>query len=375
MQFTTQRLDKVHRAMRREEIAALIATRRQDIQYLTGFQYRGVDVPIGCLITDNHQPQLVLPEQHELVTSRESMISKVRAFNEPTFDGWSRGRSTAFWDRITGILKELGLAGSMIGLQHDWLSVQEFERLKQSLPEAGFKDFSPSLWKLRQIKDAAEIDAIRRAVNIGEIGIRTALEIVTAGKSEEEASLEIEAAMRVAGAEKRGIRAAVLSDAQAHHPFAEPGASRISTDQFVSLDLTVSHSGYFGKVTRTIHLGTPSNKQRKLFEYVVNAARVLEKRLKPEAQIKDVAEKTLKKLGRSYPSDTIVQPLGNSIGLDLYEPPYIVPELQQSLRPGMVLSIQPTGFVAGVGSVRIADTILITDDGCENFTSLARETI
>ena len=361
--------------MRREEIDALLVTRRQDVQYLTGYRYSGVNVPIGCLITEDHQPQLVLPNNQELVYSRESMMAKVRPFRETTSEGWSRVRGAAFWDQITGILKELGLTGSMIGLQHDRLSVRDFEKLKQALPEAGFKDFSQNLWHLRHIKDAAEIDSIRQAVNIGEIGIRTALEIVASGKSEEEASLEIEAAMRGAGGQQRGIRAAVLSGVQAHLPFAEPGASRISGNDLVILDITVSHSGYFGEVARTIHLGKPSDKQRKLFDYVINAAKMLEKRLKPGAQIKDVAEKTLKKLGRSFPSDTIVQPLGNSIGLDLYEPPYIVPEVQQSLREGMVFSIHPTGFADGVGAVKIADVILISEDGCENLTSLARETM
>ncbi|MHA2320327.1 MAG: M24 family metallopeptidase [Candidatus Thorarchaeota archaeon] len=364
MQFTPQRLDKVYRAMRRDEIDALLVTRRQDVQYLTGYQYRGVNVSIGCLITEDHQPQLILPDKQELISSRESMMAKIRAFTETTFEGWSRARGAAFWDQITGILKELGLTGSMIGLQHDWLSVREFEKLKQALPEAGFMDFAPS-----------EIDAIRQAVNIGEIGVRTALEVVATGKSEEEASLEIESAMRGAGGQQRGIRAAVLSGAHAHLPFTEPGESRISDDDLVVLDITVSHSGYFGEVARTIHLGKPSDKQRKLFEYVIKATRQLEKRLKPEAQIKDVAEKTLKKLGRSFPPGTIIQPFGNSIGLDLYEPPYIVPEVQQSLREGMVFSIHPTGFAADVGTVKIADIVLITENGCEILTSLARETM
>ena len=375
MQFTPQRLDKVYRAMRREEIDALLITRRQDVQYLTGYRHRGVNIPIACLITEDHRPQLILPDKPELVTTKESMMAKIRPFNETTTEVWSRARGNAFWNQITGILKELGLTGSMIGLQHDWLSVLEFEKLKHALPEAGFKDFSQSLWKLRHIKDAAEIDAIRKAVNIGEIGVRTALEVVAAGKSEEEVSLEIESAMRGAGGQQRGIRAAVLSGAQAHLPFTEPGVSRIGNEQLVVIDITVSHLGYFGEVARTIHLGEPSDKQRKLFDYVRNAARQLEKRLKPEAQIKDVAGKTLKKAGRGFPPDTIVQPFGNSIGLDLYEPPYIVPNVQQSLRAGMVLSIHPTGFAAGVGAVKIADVFLITEDGCENLTKLDRETM
>ncbi|MHA3962044.1 MAG: M24 family metallopeptidase [Candidatus Thorarchaeota archaeon SMTZ1-45] len=375
MQFTPQRLDKVHRAMRREEVAALLVTRRQDVQYLTGFQYRGMNVPIGCLIIEKHQPQLILPDRHELVSSRESVIGKVRTFNETNYEGWSRSHGPAFWEKVTSILKELGLAGSMIGLQHDWLSVQEFEKLKQSLPEAGFKDFSPSLWKLKLIKDAAEIDAIRKAVTICEIGVRTALEVVTTGKSEEDASLEIESAMRVAGGQQRGIRAAVLSGTYSHLPLAEPSTSRIISDQFIVLDITVSHTGYFGEIARTIHLGRPSSKQKKFFQYVVNIVRMLEKRLRPEAQIKDVAEKTLKKMKRRIPSDNILQPLGNSIGLDLHEPPFIAPDAQHTLRPGMVFSLHPTGFATGVGTVKIADVVLITDSGCENLTSLARETI
>ncbi len=375
MQFTPQRLDKVHRAMRKEEIDVLLITNKQDIQYLTGYRYRDVNVPICCLITEDHQPQLVLPGTQEIMTPRDTIIAKMRSFDETTSKGFSRVRGDAFWDLIKGILKELGLTGSMIGLQHDWLSVREFEKLKQKLPEAGFKDFSPALWKLRHIKDASEIDAIRQAVNISEIGLRTALEVVATSKSEQEASLEIESAMRRAGGQQPGIRAAVLSGAQAHLPFSEPSASRISGHELVILDITVSHAGYFGEVARTTHLGKPSNKQKRLFEYILNAARLLEKRLKPEAQIKDVVEKTLKKLGKNFPPDTIVQPLGNSIGLDLYEPPYIVPDVQQTLREGMIFSIHPTGYVDGAGPAKITDIILITEDGCENLTTLARETM
>ena len=375
MQFTPQRIDKVHRVMHREEVDALLVTHRQDVQYLTGYQFKGVDGPIGCLLTENNQPQLLLSDKQELVSNREPVMAKIRPFKETRFADWSGTGGAGFWDQITGVLKELGLAGSMIGLQHEWLSVREFERLKQSLPEAGFKDFSENLWRLRNIKDAAEIDAIRKAVNIGEIGIRTALELVSSDKSEEEVSLEIESAMRGAGGQQRGIHATVLSGAQAQLPFAVPSTSRIKNNQFVVLDITVSHAGYFGSVARTIHLGRPTDKQRKLFEYVSNAALGLEKRLKPQAQVKTVAEKTLKKLGRSFSSDIIVQPMGNSIGLDLHEPPYIVPGIQQSLREDMVFSIYPTGFVPGVGIVKMADVVLITEDGCENLTSLARETI
>jgi Xaa-Pro aminopeptidase len=263
----------------------------------------------------------------------------------------------------------------MIGLQHDWLSVREFEKLKLALPDAGFKDFSQALWELRYIKDAAEIDAILQAIAIGEIGIRTALEIVATGKTGEEASLEIEAAMRGVGGQLHGISAAVLSGEHARLSFVQPSIGRITDEDLVVLDMTVSHQGYFCEVARTIHLGHPTNKQRKLFEYVLNATRVMEKQLRPKISIKDVADKIMKKLGRSFSSDILVQPLGNSIGLDLYEPPYLTPQGQYSLKENMVLSIHPTGYVDGIGTAKIADMVLISSNGCENLTTLARETM
>ncbi|MFW9981874.1 MAG: M24 family metallopeptidase [Candidatus Thorarchaeota archaeon] len=375
MQFRPQRIDKVHKSMQRSELDALIITRRQDVQYLTGYQHMGTTVPIACIIAYGSQPQLVIPDIQEFVTSREAIMAKIRSYTDSPVEGLSRTRGNAFWDRITSILRELGQASGMIGLQHDWLSVREFEKLKLALPEAGFKDFSQSLWELRFIKDAAEIDAILHAITIGEIGIRTALEIVATGKSEEELSLEIEAAMRGAGGQLHGLRASVLSGENARLPFVQPGAGRISGADLVVLDMTVSHQGYFCEIARTIHLGRPTKKQKKLYEYIVNARNVIEKQLKPKASIKDVSHKIMKKLGKGFPADTLVQPFGNSIGLDLYEPPYLTLDGEHTLRENMLFSIHPTGYVEGIGTAKIADIILISSNGCENLTTLARETM
>jgi Xaa-Pro aminopeptidase len=263
----------------------------------------------------------------------------------------------------------------MIGLQHDWLSVREFEKIKTSLPEAGFRDFSQSLWKLRHIKDSAEIDAICQAVNIAEIGVRTALEIVAPGKSEDEASLEIEAAMRGAGGQQRGIRAAVLSGTHSRFPIAQPSPHHIKNEDFVVLDITVSHSGYFAEVTRTIHLGKPTDKQRALYDSILNLIRAAEKVMKPDARISEVATQILKKTVRGISQDAFVQPIGSSVGLDLHEPPYISPESEYSLREGMVFTLHPTGYLHDIGSAKVADVFLVTQNGVQNLGTLARETM
>ena len=375
MLFTPQRLDRVYRAMRREEIDSLVITRRQDVQYLTGYRCTGQRVPVACIISDGNQPQLIISEFREDTLIGESILAKVHTFSSSLSDDWYRAQGHSYWNAIIHALNELNLSKGMIGLQFDWLSVRELDTLKTSLPDAGFRDFSQQLWKLRYIKDAAEIDAIRQAVNVAEIGVRTALESVASGKSEDQASLEIESAMRGAGGQQRGIRAAVLSGDRARYPFAQPGTHRIKSEDFVVLDITVSHSGYFAEVARTLHLGQPTDQQRKLFDYVLNSMKVAEKIIRPEVTIEYLVKQIMKKSGKSFPQNTLIQPLGSSIGLDLREPPYIKSENEFSLKEGMVFTLHHTGYAPNVGTVKVADVFLITSKGVENMGTLARETM
>ena len=375
MQFTPQRLDRVYRAMRREEIDSLVITRRQDVHYLTGYRCPGHSIPVACIISEDHQPQLIISEFREDTLIGESILAKVHTFSSSLTDDWYRAQGHSYWNAIINALNELNLSKGMIGLQFDWLSVRELDTLKTSLPDAGFRDFSQILWKLRYVKDAAEIDAIRQAVKVAEIGVRTALETVASGKSEDQASLEIESAMRGAGGQQRGIRAAVLSGDRARYPFAMPGANRIRSEDFVVLDITVSHSGYFAEIARTLHLGQPTDQQRKLFKYVLNSMKVAERAMQPEISFDDITKQILKKSGKLFPIDTLIQPLGSSIGLDLREPPYITLENPFTLKEGMVFTLHPTGYAPDVGAVKVADVFLVTSDGVENLASLARETM
>ncbi|TFF91239.1 M24 family metallopeptidase [Candidatus Thorarchaeota archaeon] len=139
--------------------------------------------------------------------------------------------------------------------------------------------------------------------------------------------------------------------------------------------MTVSQSGYFAEVARTIHLGKPSDQQKKMFKSVLKLAELIEKNMRPENQIDDVATNVIKKMGRRFDVESLIQPLGSSIGLDLREPPYLSQDSQFSLREGMVFTIHPTMCVQEAGCAKVADVVTITSDGYESLGSLSRETL
>lgn len=375
MQFTPQRLDKVYRAMQREEVDLLLITRAQDVQYLTGYQTPRAYLPTACIVSVGHTPKLLISELQKEFLGQDSVMSEIHPFVQEDSDFWYPSHSTSFWNHIIETIRSTENGSGIIGLQQDWLSVRDFDYLKSALPSAGFRDFSSSLWKLRQVKDAAEIDLITQAARIAEIGVRTALEIVSTEKSESDVSVEIESAMRTAGGHLKGIRAAVISGSRARYPFAYPGPQRIRNDQPVVIDITVSHGGYFAEIARTIHLGKPSNAQRSLFENSLQIVESIESNMAPGLTIDELV-KNVKDCTKSASSDgSVIYPVGSSIGLDLREPPHIVPHNAVSLRPGMVFSVHPSCYNPKAGVSKVADVFYITDDGCESISTLARETM
>ncbi|MFQ5832127.1 MAG: M24 family metallopeptidase [Candidatus Thorarchaeota archaeon] len=375
MQFTPQRLERAYRSMRSEQIEALVVTRRQDVHYFTGYESPLSALPVGCVVVEGRQSQLVLSRLQEEALGQDSVMAAVQHIDDQYDNEWGHYRRSSFWNSVVQVLEELGVDSGMIGLQQDRISVKEFDYLKTVLPGAGFKDFSSALWKLRQVKDEAEIEAIRQAAKIADIGIRTALEIVVPGKPEDEASIEIEAAMRAAGGQLRGIRAAVLSGNHAKFPFVPSSASRIGSDALVTIDITVSQAGYFAEVARTLHTGKPSKAQQKLFEGMLQVYKTAEGTMKPGVPVTDVYGKIMKKIRKRVPTDSLLQPIGNSIGLDLQEPPLIYSECDASLRQGMVLSIHPSCYLPEIGAIKIADVLLVTASGVESLSAVARETL
>ena len=95
----------------------------------------------------------------------------------------------------------------------------------------------------------------------------------------------------------------------------------------------------------------------------------------PGLTIDELVKKVRISTKSAFSDGGIIFPLGSSIGLDLREPPHIVPENTVSLRSGMVFSIHPSCYNPKAGVSKVADVFYITDKGCESISTLARETM
>jgi Xaa-Pro aminopeptidase len=64
---------------------------------------------------------------------------------------------------------------------------------------------------------------------------------------------------------------------------------------------------------------------------------------------------------------------GHGLGLEIHEAPRVAAGQTELLRPGMVITVEPGAYLPGKFGVRIEDTIVVTETGCEILTKCPKE--
>jgi Xaa-Pro aminopeptidase len=258
----------------------------------------------------------------------------------------------------------------------------------------GIIDPGEILDDMRLVKDAAEIQKLRRACEISELGMRAAAESMRAGVGEWELEAALEAAYRRNGAEGPGYPSIVASGANACVLHYTENNRQAGANDLVLIDAGASVDLYCGDITRTLPIGgcfTPE--QRLIYDVVEKARADAVAEIRPGAtvaSVHDAATKTLvaglidlgvlegdpaaliaeKKHEAFYPHRT-----SHWLGLDVHDPgDYARGGQDRALEPGMVLTVEP-GLYFGEGAarfvgigVRIEDDVLVTSDGHEVLT-------
>jgi Xaa-Pro dipeptidase len=269
-------------------------------------------------------------------------------------------------DCVVGALCERGLSKSCIGVEVRHLGVDVFEQLRTALPDATFRDASPILWRLRMIKSAPEIERLKTAAVVTERAVRVAFDGVREGMTDYEFQRSLRAAAAAEGA---------LFDMD-HIAFGPQGAVMcFSTGQtaqpgeVIRIELATVVNGYFHVISRVATLGEPRKEFVQAHAAALKTLEAMRNSTRPGVRCCDLYRLGVEIMAEEgYP---ILGPvLGYATGRDIHEYPFISAGDATPLEAGMVLVYEVPQRIKEVGSISIAHTFLVTEDGLEPISKM-----
>jgi Xaa-Pro aminopeptidase len=126
--------------------------------------------------------------------------------------------------------------------------------------------------------------------------------------------------------------------------------------------------GYNAELERAMVIGPPTTEMRRLFDHTVAAQRVAFDALRPGATCAEVDGAVMRYFEEHALLPYWRQHTGHAIGLRNHEAPFLDLGDPTPIEPGMVFTIEPGLYDAGVGGFRHSDTVAVTPDGIDILT-------
>ncbi|WP_432665228.1 Xaa-Pro peptidase family protein [Wukongibacter baidiensis] len=271
------------------------------------------------------------------------------------------------------ILNELGLKN--MGFEDAFVTVSQYNEFNEKLVGIELKPLKGTLGKLRTIKEQDEIDEIRKAAEIADKAFEYICGVIKPGITEWEVALELESFMKKKGATATSFDSIVASGIRSSMPHGVASHKVIEDGDFVTLDFGCVYNGYCSDMTRTIVVGKASEKQKEIYNVVLEAQEAALKAIKPGITGYDADKVARDIITEKGYGEYFGHGLGHGVGLEVHESPRLSPLGKDVLEPNMVVTDEPGVYLPDFAGVRIEDLIVVTENGCERLSKSPKHLI
>jgi Xaa-Pro aminopeptidase len=348
-----QRRRIVAGALIERKLDALLVSLSPNLRYLSGFTGSN-----GALLILPDDAILFTDPRYTIQASKESSC-RVRIAKGPVLMD------------VAAAINRMRL--KRIGYEPARMTCEFFEALKARLPlKASLEGVNSWIEELRMVKSPEELDRIRRSVQTNSRAFEQTIARVKPGIREQDLAAELEYRMRRAGAEKPSFETIVAAGARSALPHAQPGAARLEQG-LVVVDMGTMQEGYASDMTRMLHVGVPATKVKRMYRAVLEAQLAAIDAVRAGVRTTAVDAAARKVLKGHGLDQAFTHSTGHGLGLEIHEPPRLGRKDKLRLKTGMAVTIEPGVYVEGFGGIRIEDTIVVTEQGCEVLTPTSKE--
>jgi Xaa-Pro dipeptidase len=290
-------------------------------------------------------------------------------------------------EALRSLLVKLGL--ERVGADHDgypWVLGYRGPTLTELLGAAPVK-ITAFVEDQMAIKSPAEIELIRESAKWGNLAHVLLQRYTRPGRT------EVEVSQRATNEATLAMLDAIGPIYRAQNPFFE-GASagyrgQIGRNAAIPHSLTANIAfregdvlvtgasapvwGYLSELERTMVIGEPAAEQRVMFDHMVALQDIAFETIEPGAKCSDVDRAVRAYYDEHGLWDYWKHHVGHCIGLRYHEGPFLDIGDDTEIKPGMVFTVEPGLYAAGLGGFRHSDTVAVTEDGVEFLTYYPRD--
>lgn len=345
------RLQRLRDGLEELGVDALVVSNLTNIRYLTGFTGSSAMVLVGSertvFVTDGRYRTQCEQELGAAGVDVEVMIST---------------------DSPEVPLAEAAAGIPRLGLEADDVSWSAQRRWGTELHQGDLVPTTGAVERLRLVKDRGEAMRIRSACAIADAALGDCRAMLAEEPTERAFALVLEATMLSMGAEDLSFDTIVASGPNGAKPHHHPSERVIRSGDLVVIDFGALVDGYHSDMTRTVVVGDPGSEAADMLEVVLvaQAAGVEAVRAGVEASAIDAVCRGI--ITDAGMGDAFVHGTGHGVGLDIHEDPRVSSRSTATLAAGHVVTVEPGVYLDGIGGVRIEDTVLVTDEGCDRLT-------
>ncbi|PAB60953.1 M24 family metallopeptidase [Anaeromicrobium sediminis] len=297
----------------------------------------------------------------------EQAKNQCRAYDILKFDNNSKGNS------LYDIIEKLNVR--KIGFESEFITLKEYETLKNKISNTDFIPIDDEIKDLRKIKDSIEVEYIRKAASIADEAFAHICSFIKPGITERDIAIELEFFMKKRGATELSFDSIVASGKRSALPHGVYTDKIIENGDFITLDFGCVYEGYCSDMTRTIVVGKANEKQKEIYNIVLEAQKRALENIRPNVECSKID-----KIARDYISEKgygeyFGHGLGHGVGMEVHESPRLSPVSSDILKPNMVVTDEPGIYVPQFGGVRIEDLVVVTNEGHEVLSKSPKELI
>lgn len=304
-------------------------------------------------------------ESYALITAEKAYFITDSRFTEQAQMEVSGFEVLEYKGLIEDFIKQLVLENNIkyLGIEEHEMTYAAYEKYLSKLEGVSLVKLNQTVEKIRTIKDDSEVELIAKAAEIADKAFNHILGFIKPGIKESDVALELEFFMRKQGASGLSFTTIAASGTRSSLPHGAASEKVIEEGDFLTLDFGCVYKGYCSDMTRTVVIGKASEKQKEIYNAVLDAEEAALKAVKPGVKCFDLDKIARDIITERGYGDKFGHGLGHGVGRLVHESPRVSFKSDEVLEAGMVITDEPGIYIPGFGGVRIEDLVLVTSDG------------